>query len=128
MVSPVTKSAWPEARKQMTFAWSTELVGELPRQSDDATLGRGVGRRAGRALPSARDRGEVDDLAAPLALHDWDDGMREEIRPRQVEVDQRRPLGERQLLRGGGGLGDDRAAAHGIDQDVDPPKMLNGVG
>ena len=54
--------------------------------------------------------------------------MREQERAGQVEVDQRLPVGQRQLLGGGAGLGDDRAAADGVDEDVDPAEALGGVG
>jgi len=43
-------------------------------------------------------------------------------------VDQRLPVRQRQLIGGGAGLGDDGAAADRIDEDVDAPEALDGVG
>ena len=42
----------------------------------------------------------------------------------EIEVDQALPFGEGQLVDPCAGIGDDRAAADGVDQDVDPAEFL----
>jgi len=68
--------------------------------------------------PAGRD---VHDLAAPLTLHHRRHRVAEEECPVEVEGEEALPLGERQLVDGGGGAGDDGAPAHRVDQDVDAP-------
>ncbi len=108
-------------------AVGAQLEGELAGERDDAALGGGVGARARPAEPAAGDRGQVDDLAAPLPLHHRDHRVGEEERPGQVEVDQLLPLLERELVQQGGGAAHDGAAAHPVDQDVDAPVGLDGL-
>src|SRR5439155_4119255 len=60
-----------------------------------------------------------DDLAGPLSLHDRGYGVTEEKGRVQVEGDQALPLGQRQVVYGGRGAGDDGAAAVRVDEDVD---------
>ena len=97
----------------------TELVGELAGEGDDAALGRGVGARTVGAEPPPGDRGQVDDLAAAAPLHHRDHGMGEQERAVEVEGDQLLPVGETELLGRGLRIVDHRAAADGVDQDVD---------
>src|SRR5207244_11835961 len=49
----------------------------------------------------------------------------EEERPVEVEGDEALPLGERELVDCGGRPRDDRAPAHRVDQDVDPPELAH---
>jgi hypothetical protein len=44
-----------------------------------------------------------------------------------VRLEQRLPFRQRQSIRGGCGVGDDGAAAHGIDEDVDTAEALGRV-
>src|SRR5215468_2361931 len=108
-------------------AFGAELVRKLAGEGDDAPLGRGVGARAVRTEAAAGDRGQVDDLATALALHQGNDGMGAEKRAVEVEGDQLLPVGEAQFFGGGVGLGNDSAAAHGIDQNVDLALLADGV-
>src|SRR5206468_9775790 len=96
-----------------------QLVRELSREGNDAALGRGIGAAAGGADAASRDGRDVDDLAGPLSLHDRGYGVTEEEGRVQVESDQALPLGQRQLVDGGRGAGDDGAATDGVDEDVD---------
>jgi len=51
------------------------------------------------------------------------DGMGEQERAREVEVDQPLPVAEAQLVDRRTGFADDRAAGDGVDQDVDPAEF-----
>src|SRR6202035_1213221 len=51
-------------------AVGSELEGELAGEGDDAAFGRGIGAAARDAEAAPGDRGQVDDLAPALALHD----------------------------------------------------------
>ena len=42
----------------------------------------------------------------------------------EIKIDQALPFGEGQLVDPCAGIGDDRAAADGVDQDVDPAEFL----
>ena len=50
--------------------------------------------------------------------------MGEQERAVEIEVDQPLPLGKGQLVDLGARVRNDRAAAYGIDQDVDPAEFL----
>src|SRR5437763_13290791 len=84
-----------------------ELEGELPGEGDDAAFRGGIGARRRRAEPAPGDRGEIDDLAAALLLHDWHDRVGEQERAVQIELDQLLPVGEVQLVDIGAGLRDE---------------------
>src|SRR4029453_13677518 len=101
-----------------------ELEGELAGEGDDAALGRGIGAGAVEAQAPSRDRGQVDDLAAALLLHHRNDRVRAEEGGVEVEGDKLLPVGEAQLLGRRLRIGDHRAAAHGVDQDVDAAVVL----
>jgi len=51
-------------------------------------------------------------------------GTTEEKGPAEIKIDQPLPLGKGQLVDPGPGIGDDRAAAHGVDQDVDRAELV----
>ena len=102
----------------------SQLEGELAGEGDDAALGGGIGAAARDAEAAPGDRRQVDDLAALLPLHHRHHSVGEEERATQVEVDQRPPVVEAQLVDRGAGFGDDRAAADRVDQDVDRGEFL----
>src|SRR4029450_2179211 len=87
-------------------------------------LGNGIGhRRAGRAQP--RNRGDIDDAAAALSLHHGGNGLGDQHRAGQVDVDDLGPflVGEVVEI-----LERDRLVVGGIvDQDVEPAEALHHV-
>ena len=105
-----------------------ELEGELAGEGDDAALGRGIGAGAVVAEATAGDRGQVHDLAAALLLHHRDDRVRAEEGGVEIEGDELLPVGEAQLLGRRLRIGDHRAAAHRVDQDVDGAVVARHVG
>ena len=105
-----------------------ELEGELAGEGDDAALGRGIGAGAVVAEATAGDRGQVHDLAAALLLHHRNDRVRAEEGGVEVEGDELLPVGEAQLLGRRLRIGDHRAAAHRVDQDVDGAVIARRVG
>src|SRR5262249_28364074 len=102
-----------------------ELERQLARERNDAALGGGVGRAAAGTDPTPGDRRDVDDLPRGLTLHDWNHGVAEQKRAGQIEVQQTLPVLERQLVDRRRRPADDRAAAHGVDQNVDASVRLH---
>ena len=95
---------------------------------DDAALRGGICAAAGQTQPAPRNGSEIDDLAMLAPLHHRRHRMAEQERAVQVELDQLLPFIEGQFVHGGAGPVDDRTAADGIDQDVDPTKFLRDGG
>src|SRR5581483_7759383 len=95
-----------------------ELPGQDAGEGDHPALRRGVVGHVAQASEEGA-RGDVDDLAAALGLHDRDDGPTAEVDALQVDLEHAVPLLERQVL--GGPLPEvlrdvDRRV---VEQDVD---------
>ena len=91
---------------------------------DEARLRDGVGDR-GAGRPEARDRGDVDDASRALLLHHRADGLGQQHRAGQVDVDDLGPFLVGQAVEIGEG---DRLVVGGIvHEDVEPAETLHDI-
>src|SRR5215217_1647272 len=102
------------------YVLGDEFLGHRAGQGAEATFGCGVGDGAWTTAVASRDRGHVDDLAAPLPPHDRQHRPRDQVDALQVHV--HHPLPE--VI---GHLGERPAFDQGprvVDQDVEPPETI----